>query len=343
MDEDLPPLNRSPHGRAAAPRADERRVEPSLSRGPAASREPRLVAPRAPLGEPTDREERVEPRLSRQSPAPGETQCASPAALRLVAERDPLSSPSGAGPSRTRKGTTLRRPTLWVAAGALAAIAGFFLIHPRAPIPPAAPTRVVGLPAQPLTPPPEAPPVLIAPPRAATILPPIPTRPEAENAKAEARAAPAAAAAVIAPSPAPAPAAPTPISVPPAPTPKKPTPKKTASPENAPAKSASPMSAPAATAPGIATGAAPQEAKDTNDVDVVTIGGTTYVEGREPRTLGNLAQPAQITSTPPADEGPTNQTNQKPGNAPPPPATDFSITPTGIMTPSGVVTPFRDR
>ncbi len=334
MDEDLPPLNRSPHGRAAAPRADERRVEPSLSRGPAASREPRLVAPRAPLGEPTDREERVEPRLSRQSPAPGETQCASPPALRLVAERDPLSSPSGAGPSRTRKGTALRRPALWVAAGVLAAIAGFFLVHPRAPIPPAAPTRVVEVPAQPLTPPPEAPPALIAPPRAATILPPIPARPEAENAEAETRAAPAAAAVVIAPSPTPAPTAPTPASVPPAPTPKK-----TASPENAPAKSALLMSAPA----GIATGAAPQEAKDNNDVDVVTVGGTTYVEGREPRTLGNLAQPAQITSTPPADQGPTNQTNQKPGNALPPPATDFSITPTGIMTPSGVVTPFRDR
>jgi hypothetical protein len=81
-----------------------------------------------------------------------------------------------------------------------------------------------------------------------------------------------------------------------------------------------------------------------------TSGEMKYVEGREPRILGT------ITSTPSADSADvprgndvTRENNDVPqGNmetrpisrGPLSPATDFSITPEGVMAPSGVVMPF---
>jgi hypothetical protein len=74
-----------------------------------------------------------------------------------------------------------------------------------------------------------------------------------------------------------------------------------------------------------------------------TSGAMTYVEGREPRILGT------ITSPPSADGGNPPQGNGDPQGSmeaqpvprgPLSPATDFSITPEGVMAPSGVVMPF---
>jgi hypothetical protein len=74
-----------------------------------------------------------------------------------------------------------------------------------------------------------------------------------------------------------------------------------------------------------------------------TSGAMTYVEGREPRILGT------ITSAPSADGGNPPQGNGGPqgsmeaqpvSRGPLSPATDFSITPEGVMAPSGVVMPF---
>lgn len=84
-------------------------------------------------------------------------------------------------------------------------------------------------------------------------------------------------------------------------------------------------------------------ADDMNDIAIVTSGGMDYVEGREPHALGSVTRPAQIASAAPSPP-PMSQTavDQRRPNALPPPGTDFSITPTGIMNPAGVVTPFGE-
>lgn len=84
-------------------------------------------------------------------------------------------------------------------------------------------------------------------------------------------------------------------------------------------------------------------ADDTNGIAIVTSGGMDYIEGREPHALGSLTRPAQIASAAPSPS-PMSQTavDQRRPNALPPPGTDFSITPTGIMNPAGVVTPFGE-
>lgn len=82
-----------------------------------------------------------------------------------------------------------------------------------------------------------------------------------------------------------------------------------------------------------------KNARDSQD----TSGEMKYVEGREPRILGT------ITSSPSADgadapqrnEAPQGNTDMRPASRGPlSPATDFSITPEGVMAPSGVVMPF---
>ena len=91
------------------------------------------------------------------------------------------------------------------------------------------------------------------------------------------------------------------------------------------------------------------EQADAEDQNVVTIQGTDYVAGREPRPLGSLPSQTEVASAPgqppPSDQPVQAQSPQqeKPPSAPLPPNTDFAITPSGIMGPSGVVTPFGDR
>jgi hypothetical protein len=113
---------------------------------------------------------------------------------------------------------------------------------------------------------------------------------------------------------------------------------------------------PKASAPAIASAAihprndneqqaAPSDNSDSSDAAIVTIGGTSYVAGREPHFLGSLPSPAELASapasvsaSPQADASPA--ASDSPPAGPLPPSTDFAITPHGIMTPSGVVTPF---
>ena len=97
------------------------------------------------------------------------------------------------------------------------------------------------------------------------------------------------------------------------------------------------------------------ETHDAGDQDVVTIQGTDYVAGREPRVLGSISSQTEVASAPaqaPVAEQPVpsapppeaqSPQQQKPRNVPLPPNTDFAITPGGIMGPSGVVTPFGER
>lgn len=82
-----------------------------------------------------------------------------------------------------------------------------------------------------------------------------------------------------------------------------------------------------------------KQAQDGQD----TSGAMTYVEGREPRILGTIASPssAEDGNAPQGNDAPQGSLEARPGpRGPLSPATDFSITPEGVMSPSGVVVPF---
>jgi len=88
--------------------------------------------------------------------------------------------------------------------------------------------------------------------------------------------------------------------------------------------------------PATALKPVPKEGKTAQDAPEAS-GTMTYVEGREPRILGTITGPAA------ADGAAAPQANPEARPAPPgplSPATDFSITPQGVMAPSGVVMPF---
>lgn len=211
-------------------------------------------------------------------------------------------------------------------------------------------------------------------PHAATILPPVATLPETlpEKSIAEARhAAPvkpapqAAREAAATPAPAPKPAAEAKAKS--AHTPKlakarrnAPEVTREAEAEIAPKPTPAPRRGvpPKASAPAIASAAihprddttqqaAPSDNSDSSDAAMVTIGGTSYVAGREPHFLGSLPSPAELASAPASasvSASPQADASPTPSDSPPagplPPSTDFAITPHGIMTPSGIVTPF---
>jgi hypothetical protein len=91
-----------------------------------------------------------------------------------------------------------------------------------------------------------------------------------------------------------------------------------------------------ASPPPAAPKPAPKDEKKAQDGQE-TSGAMTYVEGREPRILGTITPPSS------ADAGNASQatTDARPApRGPLSPATDFSITPEGVMAPSGVVMPF---
>lgn len=73
-----------------------------------------------------------------------------------------------------------------------------------------------------------------------------------------------------------------------------------------------------------------------------TSGETKYVEGREPRVLGTITSPsADSADVPQRNDALQGNPDTRPApRGPLSPATDFSITPEGVMAPSGVVMPF---
>ena len=87
-----------------------------------------------------------------------------------------------------------------------------------------------------------------------------------------------------------------------------------------------------------------KQAQDGQD----TSGAMTYVEGREPRILGTITSPSSADSAyapqgndvPQGSDAHANIEARPAARGPLSPATDFSITPEGVMAPSGVVMPF---
>lgn len=95
-----------------------------------------------------------------------------------------------------------------------------------------------------------------------------------------------------------------------------------------------PGSAAAAPSPGSQPG-------DRDKVATVTVDGMNYVEGREPHKLGTLSHRTTVPAAPDSAATATDQSNSAPTAVPAPgPATQFSITPSGILSPSGRLTPF---
>lgn len=85
----------------------------------------------------------------------------------------------------------------------------------------------------------------------------------------------------------------------------------------------------------------PAQPADRDTAATVTVDGMHYVQGREPHKLGTLGEQTQVADTPSSVEHSDKQAKSAPAAVPPPsPSTQFSITPSGILSPSGRFTPF---
>ena len=343
--------------RVKADRRDAERGEPRLSRDPdprtepGSDRSPRDNWARA---ERSPGFERAEPSLWR-APSGAAEPNSPPQRPRLVAEENP----ERAWRESARRGESEyrpRHPLLWVAGGALLVAAAVFVYAHSA----REPANIVGI----MPPSPQASlpaaalqPVIstpqktkidsIAPPRAATILPPIETPPDQAKPGIAALRPPAAPAAkpaptvahdaAAAPKLAPATAVPTPPATRPSALAATPMPKRVVLPLASPPAALTAQTGdedPAKSAPG-----------DHGSEATVSVDGTNFVIGREPHSLGNLTTHAELASAPahtapaPPPASAPAATDKLRGD-PLPPNTEFAITPGGVMAPSGVVTPF---
>jgi hypothetical protein len=135
----------------------------------------------------------------------------------------------------------------------------------------------------------------------------------------------------------------------------KPPPRRTPEPAHAPAAATAARTTEPNTAhrakeqrPAADTAASEPAASAVAKANTVTIDGTTYIEGREPHRLGTIGGGGEVAADAPRDTSASAPTpTQAPAatpqasRVPPPgPATQFSITPSGIVAPSGAVTPF---